>query len=194
MVALEREWDMSFNIRPVYPIAIRLDGWFKNANPMWLPYLRLDVVREAGRLGIPYSWPKPDPVQMNVKTGDVPKEQPYIHRLTRLGVAASQEGKGLPFITQVSAALYDGCVQNWHEGHHLADAAARAGVNLAALDAKITADPMHYESVIEENQLAHHKSGHWGVPTFAYNGEPFFGQDRLDALLWRLQKSGLRKR
>ena len=194
MVALEQEWDLSFNIRPVYPIAIRLDGWFKNANPMWLPYLRLDVVREAERLGIPYSWPKPDPVQMNVKTGDVPKEQPYIHRLTRLGVAASEEGKGLAFITQISATLYDGRVQNWHEGTHLADAAARAGVNLAALDAKIIADPMHYESIIEENQQAHRKCGHWGVPTFAFNGEPFFGQDRLDALLWRLQKNGLRKR
>jgi 2-hydroxychromene-2-carboxylate isomerase len=194
MVALEREWDLSFNIRPVYPIAIRLDGWFKNANPMWLPYLRLDVLREAERLGIPYAWPKPDPVQMNVKTGDVPKEQPYIHRLTRLGVAAAEEGKGLAFITQVSATLYDGRVQNWHEGNHLADAAARAGVSLAELDAKIVADPMHYESIVEENQLAHRKCGHWGVPTFAFNGEPFFGQDRLDALLWRLQKSGLEKR
>jgi hypothetical protein len=26
----------------------------------------------------------------------------------------------------------------------------------------------------------------------AFRGEPFFGQDRLDVLLWRLQQNGLR--
>ena len=31
MIALERQWELKFNICPVYPIAIRLDGWFKNA-------------------------------------------------------------------------------------------------------------------------------------------------------------------
>ncbi len=30
------------------------------------------------------------------------------------------------------------------------------------------------------------KSGHWGVPTFVYEGEPFYGQDRFDQLLWRM--------
>ena len=28
--------------------------------------------------------------------------------------------------------------------------------------------------------------GHWGVPTFALGGEPFYGQDRLDQVRWRL--------
>jgi len=27
-----------------------------------------------------------------------------------------------------------------------------------------------------------------------FEGEPFFGQDRLDVLLWRLKKNGLRER
>ena len=31
MIALERQWELKFNIRPAYPIAIRLDGWFKNS-------------------------------------------------------------------------------------------------------------------------------------------------------------------
>lgn len=31
MIALERQWRLKFNIRPAYPIAIRLDGWFKNS-------------------------------------------------------------------------------------------------------------------------------------------------------------------
>ena len=48
--------------------------------------------------------------------------------------------------------------------------------------------------MIKDNEEAHRKAGHWGVPTFAFNGEPFFGQDRIDALLWRLEQHGLKRR
>jgi hypothetical protein len=47
---------------------------------------------------------------------------------------------------------------------------------------------------IEANQVDHEAAGHWGVPTCAFRGEPFFGQDRLDVLLWRLKQSGLQAR
>jgi 2-hydroxychromene-2-carboxylate isomerase len=194
MVALEKEWDINFRVRPVYPIAVRLDGWFKNANPMWLPYLVRDVKREAERHQTPFVWPRPDPILMDLKTGEVSKQQPHINRLTRLGVAAAERGRGLPFITEVSATLYSGRVQNWHEGDHLAQAAARAGLNLAELDKVVTENVDHFESAIKENEAAHRQAGHWGVPTFAFKGEPFFGQDRIDALLWRLEKNGLNRR
>jgi len=194
MVALEKKWDIKFFVRPVYPIAVRLDGWFKNANPMWLPYLVRDVMREAQRHGTPFMWPKPDPILMDMATGEVAKEQPHIHRLTRLGVAAAERGRGLPFIHEVSSTLYGGRVQNWHEGNYLSEAAGRAGVDLAELDAAITQNPDRFEAMIKENEEAQRKAGHWGVPTFAYNGEPFFGQDRIDALLWRLGQHGLTQR
>jgi 2-hydroxychromene-2-carboxylate isomerase len=32
------------------------------------------------------------------------------------------------------------------------------------------------------------------VPTFVFEGEPFFGEDRIDTLRWRLGKSGLQRR
>ncbi len=85
-------------------------------------------------------------------------------------------------------------MENWHQGSHLADAAARAGVDLRELDEAIAADPDRYEAIIKANEEAHKKAGHWGVPTFAFEGEPFFGQDRIDALIWRLQQHGLKKR
>lgn len=50
------------------------------------------------------------------------------------------------------------------------------------------------EAVIQDNETAHNAAGHWGVPTAVFEGEPFFGQDRLDVLLWRLQGKGLRAR
>jgi 2-hydroxychromene-2-carboxylate isomerase len=194
MVALKKEWDVEFRIRPVYPIAVRLDGWFKNVNPLWVPYLVRDVMREAERTNTPFAWPRPDPILMDMATGEVAKQQPHIHRLTRLGVAAVERGKGLPFIAEISSTLYGGRVQHWHEGAHLSNAAARAGLDLAELDAEIERDADRYESIIKENEAAHRKVGHWGVPTFAFNGEPFFGQDRIDALLWRMQRNGLKPR
>jgi 2-hydroxychromene-2-carboxylate isomerase len=35
---------------------------------------------------------------------------------------------------------------------------------------------------------------HWGVPTFVFENEPFFGQDRIDLLIWRMQDKGLTRR
>jgi hypothetical protein len=32
------------------------------------------------------------------------------------------------------------------------------------------------------------------VPTTVFRGEPFFGQDRLELLLWRLRQNGLEAR
>ena len=33
-----------------------------------------------------------------------------------------------------------------------------------------------------------------GVPLFVFKGEPFFGQDRMDMLIWRLAQYGLTER
>ena len=62
------------------------------------------------------------------------------------------------------------------------------------MDRRIVAEADRLESVIENNQTDHEHAGHWGVPTCAFRGEPFFGQDRLDVLLWRLKQNGLRER
>lgn len=188
--AMADTWDVTVNVRPVYPIAVRIPGFFKTVNPMWPPYLLTDTARIAEFEGIPYAWPSPDPIVMDIKSGEVPKDQPYIHRLTRLGVAAVEEGRGLDFIYEVSRIIFGG-TKNWHQGDHLAQAAARAGLDLAALDKKIEADPAHYEKAIEENEAAQKAAGHWGVPLMVFEGEPFFGQDRIDLLLWRMKQKGL---
>ncbi len=82
--------------------------------------------------------------------------------------------------------MWEGRVDNWHEGEHLAQAAARAGLNLAELDATIAADPDAHEAALAENDAALRQSGHWGVPTMVFEGEPFFGQDRVETLRWRI--------
>jgi len=37
-------------------------------------------------------------------------------------------------------------------------------------------------------------NNHWGVPLMVFEGEAFFGQDRLDVLEWRLEQSGVQRR
>lgn len=194
LLEMTEQYDLVVNARPVYPLAVRSGEFFAQVNPLWIPYLMRDTLRIAEMLDLPYRWPRPDPVIVDIQTRAATPNQPYIHRLTRLGCAAAEAGHGLPFLKEISHTIWSGTVDNWHEGDHLAKASARAGLNLAELDRKIATTPEKYETIIQENQKAHLASGHWGVPTMALNGEPFFGQDRLDVLLWRLKRNGLQER
>ncbi len=194
LVALARDYDLQVNVRVVLPLAVRVEGFFDRVNPLWPPYLMRDTFRIAQSLGIPYAWPQPDPIVQDYATREVAKEQPYIFRLTRLGVEAARRGHGLPFVEQVSRVIWSGEVRDWHEGGHLADAARRADLDLAAMDAAVAANPRGYDAEIARNQADLEAAGHWGVPTMVFEGEPFFGQDRLDLLVWRLEQHGLRRR
>jgi 2-hydroxychromene-2-carboxylate isomerase len=193
LVAMQREYELDIAVRPVYPIALRIPGFFKKVNPLWPPYLLRDCARIAEMNGLPFAWPSPDPIVQDLATMDVAAEQPYIHRLTRLGAAAERRGHGLAFIHEVGKLTFGG-VKGWHEGTHLARATECAGLDLAELDAAISADPGGHEADIEANEAAQKAAGHWGVPLMVFRGEPFFGQDRLDVLLWRMQRAGLVRR
>lgn len=193
LVEIEKTYDVTVNVRPVYPIAVRIPGFFKTVNPLWPPYVFVDMIRIAEMNGIPLGMPDPDPIVMDFGTGEVAEDQPYIHRLTRLGILAVEQGRGLPFINEVSQIIWGG-VPGWHEGNHLAEAAERAGCDLAAMDVLIEENPQHYEDKIVENEAAQKETGHWGVPLMGFEGEPFFGQDRIDLLLWRMKQKGLQER
>ena len=190
LMALEAEYDVVCNVRPVYPLAVRTPEFFENRDPLWAPYLMRDVFREAAFLGLPFRWPRPDPVQQAPGVG-YRMEQPYIHRLTHLGVAAAERGRGLPFLREVSHTIWSGEVDNWHEGDHLARAAERAGLDYAELSAAVDGDPDRLAAIVEANQVDQRAAGHWGVPMMAFGGEPFFGQDRVDQLKWRMDQAGL---
>ncbi len=192
----QSDYELVVNFRPVYPIAIRTPEFFQQVQDQWFSYFLTDVFRVAEYLNLPFAWAEPDPIVQYVdeagqrRTG---KEQPYIHRLTRLGVVAAERGKGIEFADEVSSVIWGGTI-NWHEGRHLAEAASRAGLSLEEIDQQARDDEIRLESVIAQNQADHESAGHWGVPTCAFKGEPFFGQDRLDVLLWRLKQAGLKSR
>jgi 2-hydroxychromene-2-carboxylate isomerase len=193
LVRLAADHDLDVHVRPVLPLAIRDPSFFTRANPLWVPYLLRDTHRLAERLGLPFAWPRPDPVVQDYTTRRAASEQPHIHRLTRLGVEATVRGRGLPFIAEVSRLIWGG-TENWHQGTHLAEATARAGLDLAALEGATNGDAARYDALIAQNQCDLEAAGHWGVPTMVFEGEPFFGQDRIDLLVWRLEQRGLRAR
>ncbi len=192
--AMVATYDVAVDLRPVYPLAVRVPGFFKRANPQFARYVVRDSIRVAQRENIPFRFPRPDPIVQDMETLDVAELQPHIHRLTRLGALAQAEGRSLEFVAAIAPVLWNGEVAGWNEGDHLAKAAAVAGFDLPSMDAAIAADPPRYESVITENEKDHAASGHWGVPTFVFEDEPFFGQDRIDTLIWRLESKGLTRR
>ena len=194
LVELEAAYDVTCVVRPVYPLAVRTPEFFETRDPLWFSYFQQDIHREAAFLRLPFRWPRPDPVYMDRATRTYPKDQPHIHRLTRMGVAAAEMGRGLAFLKAASHVIWSGEVDNWHEGDHLERAAMRAGLNAGELMAHVDDEAERLHAVVEANQIAQREAGHYGVPMLAFNGEAFFGQDRYDQFRWRLEQQGLTRR
>jgi len=191
--ALAETHDVEIALRPVYPLAIRQPDFFERNHPNWLRYTLVDVMRVAQFHGIPFGPPRPDPIVQDIATRTIATEQPYIRRITRLGQAAARRGKGLAFAHEAGMLIWGGA-ENWHEGEHLADAAGRAGLDLAELDAEAAAQADELDAEIAANQQTLEDAGHWGVPTLVFEGEPFFGQDRIEMAKWRMEQKGLAPR
>jgi 2-hydroxychromene-2-carboxylate isomerase len=191
--AMTEAYDLEIALKPVYPLAIRQPDFFEKNHPNWLGYTLRDVARLSQFLNIPIARPRPDPIVQDMATRRIAADQPYIHRLVRLGQAAARRKRSLAFCAEAARLIWGG-TEDWHEGGHLAGAAARAGLDLAALDAEAVADAEALDAEVAANQAALEAAGHWGVPTLVFEGEPFFGQDRIDLALWRMQAAGLNPR
>ena len=191
---LVERYDIEPRMRIVMPIAIRITGFFKQVNPMWPPYLLRDTFRIAQMNSIPYRWPRPDPIAMDIGKGEVAAEQPYIFPVSRLGVFAQRQGRGLPFVRAAAHAIWSGEVDNWYEPQHLTAALEKAGLPAAETLKLADSQAAELDAEIAANEAAQKSAGHWGVPLFVFNDEPFFGQDRLDHLIWRMRQSGLAER
>jgi 2-hydroxychromene-2-carboxylate isomerase len=192
LISLSKDWDVRVRPRPVYPIAIRTPDFFQTIRPQWTPYLMRDIFRLAEYLGLSMARPDPDPVVMNMATRQISDDQPYIGRLTRMGVLACEAGdaQGWAFLDEVSTLIWSGTP--WMASDHLEKAVARAGFDLADLDARQSDEKDRLEAVVKANEDAQ-QPYHWGVPLMVFKDEAFFGQDRIDLLEWRLEKAGVKR-
>lgn len=191
LLALRKDFDVEVKLRAVLPIAIRTKGTLFTAdNPNKVNYILLDAFRRAEYLAMPMVFPTPDPIVQDMTSFVVSEDQPYIYRLTALAIEAERRGKGIDFAHAVSRLIWGGS-PNWDQGEKLSNAVASVGLNLDDMETAVA--QYDYLAEIENNQKMLDDAGHWGVPTMVFNDEPFFGQDRVDTLRWRLDQHDLRR-
>ena len=186
--ALSESTGVAIDMRVVHPNILRNPNYFKTMNALSRPYFMRDTARTAEFLGMPFRRPIPDPIQQHPTTLEVSADQPLARWLGHLGIAASEAGRGFNFCLEVSRLLWDGSIDQWHEGDHLKNACHRAGLDWSELSAQVGARPDYYEQQLQANADALTAAGHWGVPTMVYGEETFFGQDRIDVLAWSIRK------
>lgn len=191
--AMTEEFDLKIALRPVYPLAIRQPDFFERNHPNWLGYTMRDMLRVAQFHSIPFGAPRPDPIIQDMATRQIAEDQPYIRRVTRMGQAAARRGVGLVFAAEAGRMIWGG-QENWHEGGHLERAIEAAGLGVEEIIAEVQGEGEALDAEIAANQDALEKVGHWGVPTLVFDGEPFFGQDRIEMAKWRMEQKGLQKR
>jgi len=194
LLELRRRWEFDLAMRVVHPGLVRNPDYVRVMKPATRRYVMLDSARAAAFRGLPFARPRPDPVEQDPVTLVAAAHHPLAHRLGRLCVAASERGRGVEWCDELSRLLWGGQVEGWDQGEHLAGVAQRAGLDLAEMEAAIAADPGRHEAVLAANDAALREAGHWGVPTMVFAGEPFFGQDRIGTLLWRLRQHGMGRR
>src|SRR3981189_650404 len=68
---LVADYDATVNLRPVYPLAVRVPGFFKRTTARLRPYGALAPSRGAQPEGSPSRFPRPDPVVQDMTTLDV---------------------------------------------------------------------------------------------------------------------------
>lgn len=201
-LAMQRTYHLNLVLRPVWPLAFWNPDWFYAAQKMEYraPYQDLDTLRSAQFHGVPFKYPDPDPIlQKDGFQGKIAplEEQTLIRQITHAAAGAAEMGKGWAYLDQVSRLIWSGSLtKGWNEGTYVRDAIQRTGIDADALLNDIEQNPEKYDDLIERNHQMHltNSCGHYGVPTFDFQGEPFFGQDRIDQLLWRLKQYGLSER
>lgn len=190
LLPIQQAYAVDIHLRVVDPMCIRIPDFFERAHEKWKPYFLTDLIRSSEYFDIPIALPRPDPIDESLPF-DSP--QHLVLQLNPLGIAAQQAGRGLAFAQAISAMVWDGSIDGWNTGEHLAQATQKAGLDLLQLQQWLDNNQTQWPDLLASNNTALEQH-HWGVPTMLFNGEPFFGQDKIDQLLWRLKQKGLQPR
>lgn len=174
-------------VRPVLGGVLRYPERYADRDDLEQRYFATDTARTAAFLGLPYTTPDPSPIAF--RPGSLwmaEDDQPLNAYLHRLYAGAALEGRAIAFLDHVGRMVWDGSTPGWDQGDHLTRAMARAGLNLTEV---LDATPWDAARVLlDANAAAILDAGHWGVPLMVFQDEPFYGQDRFDQLVWRMQK------
>lgn len=199
--ALEMDYNVKVDVKYVFPIAIRDPSFFAKASDYRYLYDPHDMARIAKRRGIPYfvdfsgkTWVDP------VKTKDIIKvapkeEQDVIYNLYAVSTLVQTEHPehNLAFAQRMFRRIYDGTApMTWPD--EMDDVLDEIGLNGKAIVKKALKNRDKYIEIVEANQEWCHAQGHGGVPVAVFRGEPFWGQDRIQTVIWRMKQNGLTAR
>jgi 2-hydroxychromene-2-carboxylate isomerase len=170
--ALERRYDVEVVYRGVRPMAMR-------GQPLPLAkrlYILRDATREAQRLSLPFG-------RMHDPLGE------GVWRCLCIAEHAATRGKLEAFVVDAARGI-------WSEAADVArDPGLRPICEHAGLDwndcLRAIANS-EYRQRIEDNTARLGELGHWGVPTFVFQGETYWGQDRIEDLERTLTTQKLR--
>lgn len=184
---LDAHPDVLVHLRMVMPAVLRMPDAYADRSRVEQEYFLLDVTRTAMFLGIDYTEAEPYPVEFEPQSlWRAAKEQPRIYKLLDVLMLASEAGKGLALFDVVMRLIWGGKAKDWHLGHHLRDAARVVDLDWDALISQAAGETARLRKSLLSNNEALLAAGHWGVPCFVFEGEPFYGQDRFGQLIWRL--------
>jgi 2-hydroxychromene-2-carboxylate isomerase len=178
MRSLERLDAAGLRVRVVPVLFAGLLKAHGNLGPAEVPAKRLlvfrDVMREAARRGLPFAGPPGHPFNPLAA----------LRMCTALDDDAERR--------RLALALLAAC---WERGEDLSDAAVLARLAGAAgfdgknlLERAATSAVKQALATATEAAIA---AGVFGVPTFRLGEELFWGGDRIEALLWRLDGGGI---
>jgi len=136
-----------------------------------------DVAREARRLGMPFG-PVYDPL------GD------GATRCLAVSEHALDVGREREFTLSASRGIWAEAI-DVAKDRGLRMVCERAGLEWSACQKALT-DPA-IKARVDANTAELAELGHWGVPVFAFAGELFWGQDRIEDLERTLQAAGLER-
>ena len=140
-------------------------------------YILRDAAREADRLGLPFG-------RIHDPLGE------GVWRCLCIAEHALEQGRLEPFVTIAARAI-------WGEGVEvlrdvpLRGLCERAGLEWEACRRAIANDDYRRQVEINTARLA--ELGHWGVPTLVFEGEAWWGQDRIEDLERVLRRAGLER-
>jgi 2-hydroxychromene-2-carboxylate isomerase len=171
---LPRRYDIELVFRGIRPMAMR-------GQPLPLAkrlYILRDARREADRLGMPFG-------RIHDPLGE------GVWRCLTIAEHAAAVGKLRSFVLAASRGIWAEGVDVLHDAP-LRALCERVGLQWAYCRAAIT--NAEYRARVERNTARLAGLGQWGVPVFTFNGEAWWGQDRIEDLEYALRSAGLQKR
>lgn len=192
MAEIQKTYNVRINVRVVYPIAIKNQQFFQDAPAYRYTHDWLDSMRLAKFYGIPYRFPVPDFVTQDFNTLVVTDVLPETYVLIHSAAAAQEQHKAFPFVQRMMRCCWDSRTDNWQD--YIEASLTESGLDGPKVIEDAKANPDKYQAIIEQNEKDLRASGHGGVPNNVFRGEPFWGQDRIDVLMWRLKQNGLTRR